>query len=220
MIDDDILIRIEDALLGLVADRRFGEIGLGEIAAAAGTDLATLRRAFDGKIAILESFARRIDVAVLAGGDPDGGDETHDRLFDALMRRFDRLAPHRPGLRGLERSARRDPILAAHLARIAIGAQAWMLEAAGIPTGGTIGRLRAPVLAAALARLLPVFLADEGAELPKTMAALDATLKRLAGLERRVGRVRDLCGRFGGRCRKPPATDVAEPVSPESAPRP
>ena len=189
--------KIEDALLALAGEKAFLDIGLAEIAERAGLDLADLRRAFEGPFAIFESFCRRIDIAVLASDDPSlTGEPRRERLFDALMRRFDLLVPYRAGLAGLERSARRDPLLACHLGRLACGSQAWLLESAGISTAGLLGRLRAPALAVAVVRLLPVFLADEEEGLPKTMAALDATLDRLGELEGRAGRLIGLAARL------------------------
>ena len=203
--------RAETALLELLADHPLAEIRLAAIAERAGVSLADLRAAYDGPLDILSGFARRIDVAVLAGDDPSmAGESRRERLLDALMRRFDLLAPHRAGLAGLRRSARRDPVLAVHLGRLVIGSQAWILEAAGISSGGLLGRLRAPVLAAALARLAPTFLADEGEGLPKTMAALDAMLADLERLERRA---RGVLARVPG-CRPRAAEAPAEAPEP------
>ncbi len=202
---------IEDALLALAAEKPFLDIRLAEIAERAGLDLAGLRQAYDGPLAILESFARRIDVATLESDDPSmAGESRRERLLDALMRRFDLLRPYRAGIAGLERAARRDPLLACHLARLSCGSQTWMLESAGFSTGGLLGRLRAPALAVALARLLPVFIADEEEGLPKTMAALDATLDRLKDIEGRASRVVGAVCSIGRR-RRPeaaPAGDV------------
>ena len=101
--------RAETALFELLADHPFAEIRLAAIAERAGVPLADLRAAYDGPLDILSGFARRIDVAVLAGDDPSmAGESRRERLLDALMRRFDLLAPHRAGLAGLRRSARRD----------------------------------------------------------------------------------------------------------------
>ncbi len=207
--------KIEDALLALAAEKPFHAIGLGEIAARAGTDLATLRKSYGGRFAILESFARRVDVATLEGDDPSlAAEGRRERLFDAIMRRFDLLSPHRDGIAGLEKAARRDPLLACRLGRLSCGSQAWLLEAAGISTRGLVGGLRAPALAVALARLLPMFLADREEGLPKTMAALDATLDRLQAID---ARSRGLVARF---CRRKPPTAPAPEANDAAAPEP
>ncbi len=205
--------RAEAALLQRLATKPFHAVALHEIAAEAGVSLADLRRAYEGPLDILSGFARRIDVGVLAGVDPAmAGEPIKDRLFDALMRRFDLLAPHRAGLRGLRRSARRDPVLAAHLLRLLVGSQAWILEAAGISAAGPQGAAKAVALAAALARIAPTFLDEEDAGLPRTMAALDGALDRLGRLAERVGKAERAVAWLAGRCR-PARKDASAPAA-------
>ena len=147
MNDDGPTRRAEEALLGLLAETPFRDVRLAEVATRAGVPLADLRRAYEGPLDILSGFTRRIDVAVLEGDDPAmAGEPIKDRLLDALMRRYDLLAPHRPGLEGLARSARRDPVLAVHLARLLIGSQAWILEASGVSANGPYGAAKAAMI--------------------------------------------------------------------------
>lgn len=202
---------IETALLAAAAERPFSSIDLAEVAAAAGVGLADIRRLYDGPLDVLASFSRRIDVGVLAGTDASlGGEPARERLFDASMRRFDLLSPHRAGLAGLQRSARRDPLLALALARLVVGSQAWVLRAAGLPSGGLFGRARAAALAVAIGRVVPVFLGETDPGLPKTMAALDEALKKLEGLAERVRRAETKFERW---CRTAPSSSRdAEPM--------
>jgi hypothetical protein len=194
MSDSSLSERAETAFFALLADRSFHAIGFDDIAAKAGVGLADLRRLYDRPIDLVAGFSRRIDVAVLAGGDPEqAAAGRRDRLFDALMRRFDLLAPHRAGLRGLARSARTDPLLAAKLVSLVVGSQRWMLAAAGIGTAGPVASFRAPALAAGFARVVPVFLDDEDPGLARTMKALDETLTTLGRIEDRVGAFFDRC---------------------------
>src|SRR3954454_8402243 len=129
-----------DALMALLAERRFGEIGLDDVATRAGLSLSGLRAAFTGKMAILTAFNERIDLAVLAGG-PAEGDSERDRLFDVLMRRFDVLLPYRPALKSLARSAQWNPSIACATALASDRSMGWMLAAAGVRHGGFGGRL-------------------------------------------------------------------------------
>ena len=226
MSDDLATTRIEDALFDLLATTDFGNIRLGDLAAKADVSLADLRRAYESPLDVLSGFARRIDVAVLEGIDPAmAGEPVKDRLFDAAMRRFDLLAPHRAGLAGLERSARRDPRLALHLARMVVGSQAWLLEASGVSAAGPRGRAKAVAMAAALARVVPVFLAEAEPGLPKTMAALDGALDRLGRVAERVGKAERAATWMVERCRSirrgtrpaaeaPAAEPPAEPIDP------
>lgn len=202
MTSDEMQRAIETAFVAAAAERAFSEVDLTAVASVAGVSLAEVRRLYEGPLDILASFARRIDVGVIEGTDASlAAEPARERLFDALMRRFDLLAPYRAGLAGLDRSARRDPVLAVTLARLVVGSQAWVLRSAGISTGGIVGRLRAPTLAVTFARIVPVFLAEEDAGLPKTMATLDEALKSLEKAEARVSDVTARVGRWWCACR-------------------
>jgi hypothetical protein len=61
---------------------------------------------------------------------------------------------------------------------------AWMLEAAGIPTAGLAGRLRATALLAVWLGAFRAWAKDESADMSATMAALDRLLDRAESLAR------------------------------------
>ena len=164
-----------------------------EIAGRAGVKPSTLRGAYDGRLAILADFFRRIDAKVLDGLDEDLADEPPlDRLFDVLMSRLDALSPYKPALRALAEEAWRNPALAARLNRIAVRSQSWMLSAAGIEWSGLQGAAKTQGLAIAFARVLGVWFTDEDPGQARTMAALDSELKRGAAI---LGRL-DKAGAF------------------------
>lgn len=180
-----------DALMALLAEHDFAEIGLAEIAGRAGLKLSQLRAEFGSPLAILAAHMKDIDRKVLDGGDTDMTDESpRGRLFDVLMRRLDALAPYKDAIRSLMRSARRHPSLALALNALALRSQAWMLEAAGINASGPRGALRAQGAALMFARVLSVWVHDDEEGLDRTMAALD---RGLASAERWSGFVDDLC---------------------------
>jgi len=175
--------RIVDAALELAAERGWRQIGLADIAAAAGMSLAELYRVHRSKGAVLDAFRRSVDERVLAG--IDGGDETEsprDRLFDVLMRRFDVLKPHRAAIAALMRDGSRDPLAVVGTLCSLSRSMSWMLEAAGISTAGPLGRLRAQGLAAIWLGTLPTWVRDDSEDLARTMAALDRNLKRAESL--------------------------------------
>lgn len=195
------------AFLGLLSEKDFAEIGLDEIAARSSLSLAELRAAFDSKLAIYEAFARDIDEAVLAEDVTDMADEPpRERLFDVLMRRLDALGPHRAALRGLARSARQDPLLAASLNRTALISQRWMLTAAGIRFEGLLGAAVTQGLVVSFARVLRVFLDEEDHGMPRTMAALDRELRRAQSSFERLERVGQLFRRPVRKPRPAPRT--------------
>jgi AcrR family transcriptional regulator len=180
-----------DALMALLAEHSFEQIGLAEVAGQAGIKLSQLRAEFGSTLAILAAHIKDIDRAVLAGGDADMAEEpVRERLFDVLMRRLEALAPYKEAMRSILRSARRNPGLALALNAMAVRSQHWMLEAAGIGASGPRGALRAQGAALMYARVLLVWVDDDKAGLDRTMAALD---RGLASAARWAGFVDDLC---------------------------
>jgi AcrR family transcriptional regulator len=185
-----------DALMALLAEHSFEEIGLAEVAGRAGLKLSQLRAEFGSTLAIFAGHMKDIDRAVLAGGDADKGFEdlaeepARERLFDVLMRRLEALAPYKEAVRSVMRSARRNPGLCFALNAMAVRSQRWMLEAAGIGASGPRGALRAQGAALMFARVLAVWVDDDEPGLDRTMAALD---RGLASAARWAGFLDDLC---------------------------
>src|ERR1700690_1849714 len=180
-----------DALMTLLAEQSFEQIGLAEVAGRAGLKLSQLRAEFGSTLAIVGAHIKDIDRAVLAGGKGDMTEEpARERLFDVLMRRLEALAPYKEAVRSLLRSARRNPGLALALNAMSVRAQKWMLEAAGIGASGPKGALRAQGAALMFARVLAVWFDDDEPGLDRTMAALG---RGLASAERWAGFLDDLC---------------------------
>lgn len=179
---EDLDRKIIDCALDLAATRGWSRVALGDIARAGGVSLATLYERFPSKTSIVRAFVARVDAEVLSGKiSPD--EPIRDRLFDLVMRRFDALGPHKPGVRAIVADACRDPALAFCVGPRALRSIAWMGEAAGIGVSGPLGLLRIKALAAAYGYVLRVWLSDESADNAATMAALDRVLKRLEMLE-------------------------------------
>ena len=183
--------RIVDALLALAAEKRFEEISIADIAGRAEVSLADFRDAFPSKGAILGGFARRIDRAALSAGGADLDAEKRDRLFDALMRRLDAMAPYREGLREIVAWLRRDPVAALAMNSSLVNSMRFALASAGVDSEGVAGAIKLQGLALAWARIVGVWLDDKTPDLAKTMAELDRALTRgqraaaaVEGLER------------------------------------
>jgi AcrR family transcriptional regulator len=168
-----------DAFIGLIAEKGFADVALRDVAEAAGVSLADLYRLYPDKAALAAAFMARIDAQVLAGtptrSDPD--ETARDRLFDAMMRRYDALRPYREALGAIRRAATRDPILALALGPALRRSMAAMLEAASVPSEGLSGALRQNGLLAIHYAVSRVYDKDETTDLSKTMAALDGRLK-------------------------------------------
>jgi AcrR family transcriptional regulator len=205
--------RIIDAFMTLLAQKPIEQIGLAEIARAAGVSLAELRDEFGSTFAILAAYVKQVDRAVLAGEDADMAEEPpRERLFDVLMRRIELLTPHKEAVRSLMRSAMRNPGLALALQRLGLRSQQWMLTAADIGAAGPLGFVRAQGLAVLFASVLRTWVDDDDPGLARTMAALDRALargQRWSGLLDELCRIPSLACRLRSRRRRP-ADDADE----------
>jgi ubiquinone biosynthesis protein COQ9 len=187
-----------DVALDLAAEKGWRNLALADIAAAAGLSLAELYALYSSKSAILAAYSRNIDSAVMAEveapkgdgreGAPESAKESaKDRLFDLLMRRYDKLDAHKAGMLRIAEDTGRDPLsLVCSLARLD-RSMAAMLEAAGISAGGLGGVLRVKGLAAVYLAGLRAWFRDESADKAKTMAALDRALSRAERLASGLG---------------------------------
>lgn len=171
--------KIIDATLKLAAQRDWLDISLSEIASEAGVTLAAIHERFGNKQAILSAYAREVDAAVLADSaaiDMDGS--ARDRLFDVMMRRFDKLSHHKAAIGNILDSYRCQPVSVLCALPGLARSMAWMLEAAGLSAGGWRGVVRVKGLSAIYLSVLRVWLKDESEDMAKTMAALDQALAR------------------------------------------
>ncbi|MHA1108107.1 MAG: TetR/AcrR family transcriptional regulator, partial [Alphaproteobacteria bacterium] len=148
-----------------------------------------LHDTYPSRTAIVTAMMEKIDAEVLGGIDPSAFSEPpRDRLLDALMRRFDALAPYKKAIDSILRDLSCDPLAVLCAAPGFLHSMAWTLEAAGIGSSGLGGRIRTKGLAAIYLSALRVWLADDSPDLERTMAHLDRKLRRA---ERLVGYLPD-----------------------------
>jgi AcrR family transcriptional regulator len=172
--------RIIDAALALIPTEGWRELSLAAIAAAAELPILRVYRLFRSKRAILWGLFRRVDEIVLnepPAAEPD--ERPRDRLFDLLMRRFDALQPYKPALDVLRRELPRDPATAVCATARLLRSMRWMLETVDIPTGGLRGTAATKLATAAYLSAMRVWYHDESPDLARTMASLDARLRRI-----------------------------------------
>src|SRR5258707_521199 len=168
---------IVDAALRLAARDGWQRLSLADIAAEAGISVLQLYTPFRWKPGSREAFHAPIDAAVIAAGE-GGGERPRDRLFDAIMRRFDALAPYKPAVRAIARDVPADPLAALCGVPTLLNSMGWMLELSGVSASGWRGRARAKLLLGIYLSVLRVWFADDTADMTKTMAALDARLRQ------------------------------------------
>ena len=186
--------RIIDATLALIPTEGWRGLSLAAIAAAAGLPILQVYRVFRSKQAILDGLFRRIDETVLADPPaPEPDERPRDRLFDLLMRRFDALRPYKAALEVLRRELPGDPVTAFCAGSSLLRSLRWVLEAADISTDGIRGAIIVRLVTAAYLSTMRVWRSDDSSDLGRTMAALDARLRRIercfvpARAERRGG---------------------------------
>jgi AcrR family transcriptional regulator len=167
------------AFIKLIAEKGFADVALRDVAEAAGLGLAELYSVYPDKVALVAAFLAKIDAEVLAGtpSRTDPEETARDRLFDAMMRRYDAQRPYREALAAIRRAGARDPMLALAMAPALRRSMAAMLEAASVPSEGLGGALRQNGLLAIHYAVSRVYDKDETTDLSKTMAALDSRLK-------------------------------------------
>lgn len=168
---------ILDAALDLTAERGWHRITLADVAVRAKLPLTEVYGHFPNRTAILRAWFDRLDHAMIAG-EVEAEAGTRDRLFDVVMRRLDAMAPHKEAVRRLVRDGGRAPVAAVCGVPRMARSLALMLEAAGVPTGGLGGLARIEGMGLVYAYTVRAWLADDTADLSRTMAALDKALRR------------------------------------------
>lgn len=165
------------ALLHLVATQGWRDLSLAEIAEHAGLDMATAHGIYATKADILLGLARANDDEILdsLSGDPLDG-TAKDRLFDLLMRRFDRLQQNRDAYLTLLRELPQTPFEAACLTKQMRRSLALTLETAGISASGLKGLVRLQGLIGIYLAGLHAWRRDDSADLSRTMAEIDKRL--------------------------------------------
>ncbi len=175
-----------EAAMTLAAQLGWAHVTLADIAQESGCTLADIHERFVDKGDIIAAYERDVTSRVLAGAVGDLAADPRDTLFDLLMDRFEILNENREALLSVLSAYKFDPkeslIALPHLGR----SMAWMLEAAGVETGGWRGAVRIAGLTAVYLSAVKAWMDDESADLPKTMAALD---KNLARAEQWAGRI-------------------------------
>jgi AcrR family transcriptional regulator len=167
------------AALTCAAESRWREISLARIADTAGISLSQLHGQFSSKAAIVAAIMDQTTSTVIAGTDPSAGDEPpHDRVLDAMLRRFDALEGNKTAITSILRDMPFDPLRTIGLIPGFLDSMAWTLESAGISTSGIAGKIRTKGIAAIYLGALGVWIRDDSPDLTKTMAFLDRRLKQ------------------------------------------
>jgi AcrR family transcriptional regulator len=172
------------AALHLAATQGWSATTMNDIARESGVKLADLLAEYPTKASLVAALQGRMDAAMLAGWTGGDDETTQDRLFDAIMRRFDAMRPHKDGIRAIMRDLRFDP---AGLCAAACGARRtldWIMAAADADRFSLMNCVRRAGVALAYGDALRAWLDDDTPDMAKTMARLDRGLRRALSLAR------------------------------------
>ena len=171
-----------NAALELAGERGWANVTLKDIAIRSDLSLAAVYAVTSSKLDVLTEIQRELDRQTrMSVETPDPGDAPRDRIFDVVMVSLETLEPYRHGIESIYRGLMADPMTAVLLLPTFQRAMRSMAELSGLASHGLKGRLTADGLGLIWLNTFRVWLDDDGAELAKTMAALDTSLRRLEG---------------------------------------
>ena len=175
--------KIINVALACAAETRWRDVSLATLAEGANLTLSQLHGQFSSKTAIVAAIMEQTTGAAIAGTDPFAGDEpVHDRLLDAILRRFDALGANKAAITSILKDMPLDPARSLSLAPSFLNSMAWTLESTGISSSGLAGEIRTKGLAVIYLVALGVWIRDDDPDLAKTMAFLDRRLKQAVQL--------------------------------------
>lgn len=168
-----------DALLQLIIEQGWRQTTLTDVAVRSGLTLAQLYARYRSKAELLDALSARIDAAVLNDGPVEEDASARDRLFEAIMRRFEALKPYREALGILAKDTIFEPSLFARfMTRSLRRGLDVVLIVAGLDDPGWRGQLRRQGLGVIYLDVFRIFLSDDSEDLSRTMATLNRRLQR------------------------------------------
>jgi len=173
--DEETLLRAAMDLAGSVG---WARCPLGDIAAAAGLDEATLRGVHRDGTSILRTLAARIDREVHDDDNIGSDDDVPPReaLLELLMLRFDAMGLYKAGIIAVARATIGNPSLAIQGECALARSMRATLAAAGISNRGPAGLIRTKTLEAIFLDAFRVWTRDDSPDLSATFRRLDERL--------------------------------------------
>ena len=206
-----LLQALGEAALSLSAEKPWAEISLVSLCQAAGQSLAACADAGITRFSVADYLDQMLDRAMLeAVADLEADAPSRDHLFDIVMARFDAMQDQRAAWASILEADTEEP--AAALARAArrVRTAAWALEAVGVSTTSLKSTARVMGLARRLRKIEALWLKDD-ADLSKTMAGLDQTLRESEAWLARGEKVADFLKAAASRRKRSTTADAHSP---------
>ena len=175
--------QILDEALALIGENGWLNTSLADMAAASEISVTVFLRHYPSRIAVLDAFADRVDLDFLDCADEiDRTESLSERLFEALMLRFDGMREHKNAIRAIVHDILRQPLEAICRTRRLTRSIELTLEAVGFKGSGTSGLIYVNAVALIYLDVLRVWLDDDSGDMGKTMSALNHRLKQASFL--------------------------------------
>lgn len=172
--------QILESSLSLAETMPWDAVTFEEIAKESNISIEELQALFEDKMAIIAYWHHILDQSIQGQQETSGTDtlSTNDILFDVLMDRFEALNSKRQASLSIIESFKKEPkdglFCIPYLGR----SMARVLDAADISSSGYKGSTALLGLCVIYVRVLYVWMHDDSADMGKTMATLDKTLKQ------------------------------------------
>ncbi len=184
--DDALLDASIEAALKLAGDRGWRSLTLAKVAETTGRPLGDYY-GMGGVEAIADGVEAYFDKTMSAEA-ADPSETPRERLFDAIMRRFEAMESYRAGLVSLMRYRERSPARLAALIAARRRSARWALACADLDTTeGPPPALRTASVAWAIGRAERSWRRETSADFSRTMATLDRELRDADERLRRFG---------------------------------
>ncbi|MGB0920773.1 MAG: TetR/AcrR family transcriptional regulator [Alphaproteobacteria bacterium] len=179
-----------DAGLALIAHQGWHRTTIIQIAMELGAPVLEAVKLMPGKVGLLIALLDRIDASVASQtGNWSSAEPAQDRLFDAIMARFEAMQANREGVVAILKGLRLDPVAVAAITPRYDASLNATLDGAGLSADLVAGLGRRAALSALMLDLMRVWVADNSEDMGATMAALGKRLEQANGLQAQLENV-------------------------------
>ena len=183
------------AALAMLAELPYGDLTLDAIIARAGVEAELAHRLYQDRLDMvatgLSHFDRDLTEQLAKDLADDADASVREKIFEALLQRFEAYRAHRSALEALHSAARSNPRIALMLADCLTRAMRQILGAVGGGGQHLGGLMRAKGLAGVYLLVMKDWLKDDSPDLALTARCLDQRLTTAAQIATTLGLIRE-----------------------------
>ena len=174
--------QIRKATFKLVRSEGWQWITFSKIAEETNLREEKVRELFPSKYAIFFSLIGDVDEIIRSEASSFQTGAVRERLFDIIMARFDALLPYKSEIKSILCHFPINPLAIMELAFKNMHSMRLMLEISNVQTSGWQGKIRIKGLMLIYVNTFRVWLNDDSPDMSKTMASLDASLRKAGSI--------------------------------------